>query len=92
MIRHVVRAMAVLAAGVLVAATWPPVAVPLGVAVAVGAIWHFRSNRRLGAPYLVAGALLSVAALVLLMVAPNHDSTTMTNNPIRYCEQGQPTC
>lgn len=92
MIRNSFRALVVLAAGLLMAATWPPIALLLGGVVAAGAVWWFRERLWLAAPYIGAAALLSVAGLVLAMAAPNHDSTTISNNPIRYCRQGQLTC
>lgn len=92
MIRNSLRAMVVLAAGLLVAATWPAFAIVAGVALAGGAAWRFRSRLRLGTPYLVAGVLLGLAGLTLALVAPSHDTTTISHNPIRYCRPGQVTC
>ena len=92
MIRNSFRALAVLVAGLLMAAAWPPIALLMGGAVATGAVWRFRSRLRLGVPYVAAGALLSVMGLALAVVGPNHDSTTIRNSPIRYCQPGQLTC
>jgi uncharacterized membrane protein AbrB (regulator of aidB expression) len=92
LIRNSFRALAVLAAGLLMAATWPPIALLLGGAVAAGAVWRFRARLRLATPYLAAGVLLSGTGLAFAMVAPDHDTTTVSNNPIRYCQPGQVRC
>jgi hypothetical protein len=92
LIRNSFRALAVLAAGLLIAATWPPIALLLGGAVAAAAVWRFRSRPRVGAPYLAAGLLLAIAGSVLALVAPNRDSTTVSHTSIRYCRPGQLTC
>ena len=92
MILNSLRAVIIFAACLLIAGTWPPFALAAGAMLAAGAVWRFRCKLRLGAPYLLAGALLVIAGPALALVAPNQDTTTISHNPIRYCQAGQLNC
>jgi multisubunit Na+/H+ antiporter MnhE subunit len=92
MIRNSLRALVILAACLMIGGTWPLFALAAGVVLAAGAVWLFRSRLRLATPCVAAGVVLSFTGLAFALVAADHDTTTLSHNPMRHCQPGQVTC